>query len=49
MRKFTLDGVDYTLAKNDGENSLHGGKRGFDKVVWKATPSRAGTDPDIPE
>jgi aldose 1-epimerase len=35
--KFTLDSVDYTLAKNDGENSLHGGKRGFDKVVWRAT------------
>jgi aldose 1-epimerase len=35
---FTLDGVKYTLAKNDGQNSLHGGKRGFDKVIWKAKP-----------
>ena len=33
---FTLDGVKYTLARNDGENSLHGGNRGFDKVLWKA-------------
>ena len=32
--KFTLDGVDYTLAQNDGKNSLHGGLKGFDKVVW---------------
>jgi len=36
--RFTLDGVQYTLAKNDGDNSLHGGKRGFDKVLWKAKP-----------
>lgn len=36
--KFTLDGVAYTLAKNDGENSLHGGTRGFDKMLWKAKP-----------
>jgi aldose 1-epimerase len=36
--KFTLDGVTYTLAKNDGDNSLHGGNRGFDKVVWQAKP-----------
>jgi aldose 1-epimerase len=34
--KFSLDGKEYTLAKNDGENTLHGGKAGFDKVVWAA-------------
>jgi aldose 1-epimerase len=34
--KFTLNGKTYTLAKNDGANSLHGGLRGFDKVTWKA-------------
>lgn len=34
--KFILNGQEYTLAKNNGENSLHGGLKGFDKAVWKA-------------
>ncbi|WP_100408423.1 aldose epimerase family protein [Bacillus solitudinis] len=34
---FELDGVTYQLAKNDGENNLHGGPKGFDKVIWDAT------------
>jgi len=32
--QFTLDAVLYHVPKNDGDNSLHGGTRGFDKVVW---------------
>ncbi len=33
---FSLDGTDYTLAVNNGPNSLHGGTAGFDKKVWDA-------------
>lgn len=32
--KFELDGVNYTLAQNNGPNSLHGGLKAFDSVVW---------------
>lgn len=34
--KFSIDGKEFSLAVNNGPNSLHGGLKGFDKVVWKA-------------
>jgi len=42
--KFQLDGKEYTLAKNNGPNSLHGGLVGLDKVLWGSTVDKdAGT------
>jgi aldose 1-epimerase len=43
--KFTLDGVEHILAKNDGDNSLHGGTVGFNKVAWtaKEIPTKDGS------
>ena len=39
--KFTLESKEYSLAKNNGPNSLHGGLKGYDKVVWQAEPAAA--------
>lgn len=39
--KFTLDGTEYNLAVNNMGNHLHGGIKGFDKVVWNAKPIEA--------
>ncbi len=42
--QFQLDGVTYTLATNNGPNHLHGGLRGFDKVVWQAETAQANDE-----
>jgi len=40
--RFTVDGKTYQVPVNNGANSLHGGTRGFDKVVWDAKPFERG-------
>jgi len=45
--RFTLDGKQYVLPTNDGENHLHGGPRGLDKVVWKVKPVSSGSPASV--
>lgn len=45
--KFTLNGVKYKLAANNGRNHLHGGKVGYDKVVWDAEPIESPDGPAL--
>jgi aldose 1-epimerase len=45
--RFTLNGTEYKLATNNGENSLHGGIKGFDKMVWTASESRTAAGPAL--
>ncbi|MGE5795939.1 MAG: aldose epimerase family protein [Ignavibacteria bacterium] len=45
--KFTMDGKEYRLTVNSGTNHLHGGTKGFDKVLWKAEPVESKTDPAL--
>ncbi len=45
--KFTLDGVESKLATNNGAHHLHGGAKGFDKVVWKGVAAMTEQGPSI--
>jgi aldose 1-epimerase len=45
--RFTLNGVEYKLAVNNGENHLHGGIKGFDKVVWTGSETKTKAGPAV--
>jgi len=45
--KFSLNGQQYTLATNNYPNALHGGLKGFDKVVWTASVLPSGDGPAL--
>jgi aldose 1-epimerase len=45
--KFSINGAEYTLATNNYPNALHGGLKGFDKVLWQATPEQGPNGPSL--
>ncbi|KAL7114603.1 hypothetical protein ACP275_04G131100 [Erythranthe tilingii] len=45
--KFTLNGTEYSLPINKPPNSLHGGQKGFDKVIWEVAEYKQGDTPSI--
>src|SRR5215203_6220056 len=45
--RFKLNGVEYKLAVNNGENHLHGGIKGFDKVVWTGRAIKTAAGPAL--
>src|SRR5579859_3000263 len=45
--EFSIDGVKYTLAKNNGDNTLHGGIKGFNKALWEAKDVSKGDEPAL--
>ena len=45
--RFTIDGVEYQLAQNEDSNALHGGRKGFDKVVWQAAKIDSSDGPAL--
>ena len=47
LGKYSVDGKPYTAFVNNAPNSLHGGKLGFDKKVWAATPGKGANGPAL--
>lgn len=45
--QFKLEGKAYKLAANNGPHSLHGGNKGWDKVIWTGTPGGTAEDPSV--
>ena len=45
--KFTLDGTEYSLYQNDGNNTLHGGKKGFDTRMFTAEPIESSAEDTV--
>jgi aldose 1-epimerase len=45
--EFKLEGKTYKLAANNGPHSLHGGKKGWDKVIWTGAPGTSADDPAV--